>query len=82
MAISWKAVPIRTNAQEIATAYGLAMTYWVHAANSPHIVTVHRAYRIAPSVIKPCWAWLYDSSPTLTRRGAFGAADEIPHPAG
>ena len=51
MAISWKAVPIRTNAQEIATAYGLAMTYWVHAANSPHIVTVHRVYRITPSVM-------------------------------
>ena len=27
-----------------------------------------------PSVMEPCFAWLHDSSPTLTRRGALGAA--------
>ena len=29
---------------------------------------------VTPSVMEPCFAWLHDSSPTLTRRGALGAA--------
>ena len=35
--------------------------------NSPEFAGMH-----TPSVMRPCFAWPHDSSPTLTRRGALG----------
>ena len=74
-AISWYFVRFPGFFQEIATAFGLAMTEEVGRWSG--FAGMHTSVQLllpAPSVMLPCFAWQHDSSPTLTRRGAIGAA--------
>ena len=74
MAISWYFVRLPGFFQEIATAFGLAMT--VVVGRWPGFAGMHTSVQLllpAPSVMEPCFAWLHDNSPTLARRGALGA---------